>query len=98
MQHIGVPDDIVGAGRAHQDQRNVLGNQGFEKGPPGLLRYRRVLVREIDDAHAVLAVETRELRGEADRIAVAPARPKTALAAVAAEMRTTARELHDDRT
>jgi hypothetical protein len=73
-------------------------DQGFEKGPPGLLRYHRVLVRENDDSHAVLTAETRQLSGEADRMSVAPTRPKTALGAVAAEMRTTARELHDDRT
>ena len=47
--------------------------------------------------HAVLAMQPRELLGEPHRVAMAPARPEAALAAVVAEVRTAARELHHDR-
>ena len=76
---------------------DILGDQRLEEGAPGLLRNGRVLIREVDDLHAVLAMQPRELLGEADRVAMAPARPETALAAIVAQVRTAARELHDDR-
>jgi len=36
MQVIAVADDIVGARRTDQGDRNILGNQGFEEPPPHL--------------------------------------------------------------
>ena len=45
---------------------------------------------------AVLAVQPGDLLGELHRIAMAPARPEAALAAIVAQMRAAARELHDD--
>ena len=38
MQDIGVAHDIVGAGRADDQHRHILGDHGVEKGAPGLLR------------------------------------------------------------
>ena len=57
----------------------------------------RVLVGEVEDLDAVLAVQAGDLGGELLRVAMAPARPEAALAAVVAQMRAAARELHDDR-
>ena len=55
----------------------------------------RVLVGEVDQLDAVLAVQPGDLRGELHGIAMPPAGPEAALAAVVAQMRTAARELHD---
>src|SRR4029079_7231136 len=46
---------------------------------------------------AVLAVEPGDLAGEQHGIAMTPARPEATLAAIVAQMRTAARELHDHR-
>jgi hypothetical protein len=67
----------------------------LEEFAPRLLRDGRILVGEIEQSHAVLAVEARDLLGEAHGIAVAPAGPEAALAAIGAEMRAPARELND---
>ncbi len=74
-----------------EDEVGILGDQGFEEGAPGLLRHGRVLIGEVDDLHAVLAMQPRQLLCEADGIAVPPARPEAALAAIVAEMRAAAR-------
>ena len=64
---------------------------------PGRLVDGRVLVREIEQLHAVRAVQPGDFFGELERIAMPPARPEPALAAVVALVRAAARELHHDR-
>jgi hypothetical protein len=94
MQDVRIAHDVVGARRGHQDEIDALGDQRLQERLPGLLRRGRVLVGEVDDLDAVLAVEARQLPGEAHRVAMPPACPEPALAAVGAQMRAAARELH----
>jgi hypothetical protein len=97
MQDVGIAHDVVGAGGADQDQIDVLGNQRLQECLPRLLGGGRVLVGEVYDLDAVLAMEPRQLLGKAHGVAVAPSGPEPALAAVGAQMRAAARELHDRR-
>ena len=80
VQDVGIAHDVVGTRRADQDQVDVLRDQGFEERAPRLLRDGRILVAEVDHLHAMLAMQAGELPGEPHRVAVAPARPETALA------------------
>src|SRR5262245_13110566 len=97
MEDVGVADDVVGAGRAHQRQLDVLSDQRREERPPGLARDRRILVGKVDHLDAVLAMQSSKLGSESFRIAMPPACPKSALATIIAEVRAAARELDDDR-
>jgi hypothetical protein len=57
MEDIGIADDVVGAGRADQGHRHLLGDQRFEERPPRLAAGARILVGEVEHLDAVLAVE-----------------------------------------
>ncbi len=57
---------------------------------------RRVFVRKIYQLYSVRTMKPRDLAGKLLGIPVTPARPEAALSTVVAEVRTAARELHDD--
>ena len=88
MQDVGVAHDVAGARRADDADRHVLGNHGLAESAPGRLVDGRVLVREIDEFHAMNAVQPRDLCGKFLRVAMPPARPEPALPAIIAMMRT----------
>ncbi|MNN22770.1 hypothetical protein D3C81_1361460 [compost metagenome] len=97
MQDVCITHDVTGAGGADQAERYVFGDQRFEERLPCLARPGRQFVGEIDQLHAVLAMQARQFLREQYRIAMAPACPESALPAVAAQVRAAARELHHHR-
>jgi hypothetical protein len=94
MQDVSIAHDVVGPSRSDQDQIDVFGDQGFQERSPGFLRHCRIFVGEVDHLDTVVTMQLRQLLYEANRIAMPPARPETALAAIIAEVRTATRELH----
>ena len=96
MQDISVADDVVGAGGAYERDAHVFGDQRLKELAPGPAARAGILVGEVEDLHAVLAVQPGDLGSQPARVAVAPPGPEAALAAVVAQVRAAPGELHDD--
>jgi hypothetical protein len=84
MEDIGVANDVAGAGRADQDEIDVLSNQRLKKA-----------CQALREAVGFSSAKLITLTPCADQIAVAPASPKATLGPVGAQVRAAARELHD---
>ena len=96
MQDVGVAHDVVGAGRADDQHRHVLGDHA-RRGRRAMPSSTTVgfssarLISSTPCSRCSQAISCANVLG----IAVPPAGPETALAAIIAQMRTAARELHD---
>lgn len=88
VEDVAVADDVVGAGGADEGDGEVVGDERFEEGAPGRFGGGGILVGEIEELHAVLAVEPGDFGGKFLRVAVTPAPPEFVLAAVVAEVGT----------
>src|SRR5205085_11180205 len=98
MEDVGVAHDVARARRADEDDvGHLFRDERLAERLPCLAMRRRILVGEVEDDDALLAMEARDLGGKLLRAAVAPLRPEAALSAVIAGVRTPARELDDDR-
>ena len=94
VKDIRIPDDVACPRRADKDERDILGDERFEKGLPSRAGRSRILVGEIDYLYALLAMQAREVGGKLYRIAVPPCSPKIALTAVVAMMGAATGKLH----
>ncbi len=95
VEDVAVANDVVGAGGTDEGDGEVVGDEGFEEGAPGGFGGGGVLVGEVEELDAVFAVEPGDFGGELFRVAVTPAPPEFALAAVIAEVGAAAGELDD---
>lgn len=94
-QEVGIADDVIGAGGADDGHLDLFGDQRLKKRLPGAPGGGGVSIGEVDEFDALLAHQPGDFARQPDRIAVAPAGPESALPAIGAKMRATARELHD---
>jgi hypothetical protein len=97
VENVAIADNVSGPGGTHQQERNILCDQRFEKRLPRCGRSGRKFIGEIDQLHPVLPVQPSQLPGETHRIPMPPLRPESTLTAVAALIRATPRKLHHHR-